>query len=155
MVSHFGAGVTVREYNVAGRSHDEVGESIRRGRAGVVPEGHTAFTLGRIGGRINVDDNGKATLIREVQIDVYLPRLADGGPEEHACFARFRAHLDTHEALHVANARRAADEMVEVFNRVRSVEDFEAGVADLNARLGADDRDLDERTDHRRRPNPR
>jgi hypothetical protein len=113
-----------------------------------VPEGHTAFTLGRIGGTIEVDDNGKATLTRAVEIDVYLPRLADGGPDESACFARFRDHLETHEAVHAANARRAADGMVDVVNRVRSVEDFQAGVAELQATLEARDRELDERTNH-------
>ncbi|MGH2820500.1 MAG: DUF922 domain-containing protein [Actinomycetota bacterium] len=79
---------------------------------------------------------------------IFLPELAEGGPAETECFARYRAYLEEHEALHVRAARQAADELVDIFRRVNSVDEFRAAAHQLQAALDASDRGLDERTNH-------
>lgn len=144
----FGPGVTLIEYPVRGHTHTEVDESITREQTATVPNEWTAFTLSRLHGVVELGENGRPTLTRSVQIQIFLPTLVEGGSAEAECFRTYRTNLEAHEMLHVENARRAADALVNVFRHVSSVEDFQAGAAELQTALERQDVELDRRTDH-------
>lgn len=139
---------TTHEYDVQGRTHHEVGQSIQVQRQRLVPEARSAYTRSRLGAEVAVDSERRPTLTRTLEIEIFLPRLVDGGAAEFECFSRHRAELEAHELLHVENARLAATQIVDLFHRVSSLEAFEAGFEELRSQLMEADRQLDRQTDN-------